>query len=164
MQYELHIIQLPTTKSLQKGKNLQFAWCLQTSCTHSQQRGKALCLFLEDLHRNGVGTSLSGSVPHLQLARPQLKGLLDPLQPCNSLPVKLAHRDASSCLVKQPCLLIPTTREATASPQPSDEVLTIEEDFSVLSRSTVQAFPTALPVLPISVTHSHTTQQGIIRY
>lgn len=74
MQDELHIIQLPTTKSLQKGNNLQFAWCLQISCTHSQQRGKALCLFLQDLHRNGVGTSLSGSVPHLQLARPQLKG------------------------------------------------------------------------------------------
>ena len=33
MPYKLHIIQLPTTKSLQKRKNLQFVWCLQNSCT-----------------------------------------------------------------------------------------------------------------------------------
>lgn len=72
-------------------------WCQQNSCTHSQPWGKALCLFLEDLHRNGVRTDLSGSVPHLLLARPQLKGSLDPLHPCKVLPAELACKDASLC-------------------------------------------------------------------
>lgn len=71
--------------------------CQHKSCTHTQLGGKALCLFLEYLHRNGVRHDSPGSVPHLLLARPQLKGSLDPLDPCKVLPAQLAHKDASWC-------------------------------------------------------------------
>lgn len=123
MQYELHINPVTYHQITAEGekKNLQFVRCLQNSCTPSQQRGKALCLFLEDLHRNGVRTNLSGSVPHLQLATPRLKGSFDPLYPCNILPSELAHKDAGSRLVISLALLVPTRRKATASPQHSDK-------------------------------------------
>lgn len=121
-------------------------WCLQNSCTQSTVGQSPVFI-----SRRSTEKHCQNSVVWLHASPPACKTTSERV--IRSI-IPLQHPARWVC--PHGCQFMPgTTQEATASPEHSDEVLTAEEDFSVLSRTVVQAFPTVLPVLHISVMHRH---------
>lgn len=117
MQYELSI-QLSTVKHCRRSKNLQFIWCLQNGCTHSKNEGQTLCLFLEDLHMNVVRTNLSGCMTRLQpVSPPEAERVIGASTPLWHPVLRTCSQRYQLMPGNQTCFLIPTTQEATASPE-----------------------------------------------